>query len=115
MKKIWKILKRILFILLGFIVLLFAIVGAGKLLNVQKYKIRSETGVQKAQYITIGGIEQYIQIRGQDISNPVIIMLHGGPGESMAYYFVLLAIGFRKRLYVRQLGSARVRKHLLSE
>lgn len=76
----------ILFILLGLIVLFFIIVVIGRFINAQKFKIHSEAGVQKTDYITIGGIEQYIQIRGQDISNPIIIILHGGPGNNMAYY-----------------------------
>lgn len=76
----------ILFILPGLIALFFIIWGIGRFINTQKFKIRSEAGVQKADYITIGGIEQYIQIRGQDISNPIIVVLHGGPGNNMAYY-----------------------------
>lgn len=76
----------ILPISLGLIVLFALTIIIGKTINAQKYKIRSETGIQKTDYITVGGIEQYIQIRGQDISNPVIIVLHGGPGSNMAYY-----------------------------
>jgi len=79
-------MSKCLFILLGLIVLFFIIVGIGRFINTHKFKIRSEAGVQKRDHITIGGIEQYIQIRGQDISNPVIIVLHGGPGSNMAYY-----------------------------
>lgn len=74
----------LLFMILLFLLIL--IIAAGKIRNARKYKIRQETGIQKSEYITIGGIEQYIQIRGQDTSNPVILMLHGGPGSNMAYY-----------------------------
>jgi pimeloyl-ACP methyl ester carboxylesterase len=76
----------ILILLLGLILLMFSIVGIRRFINTQKFKIRSEAGVEITDYITIGGIEQYIQIRGQDISNPIIIVLHGGPGNNMAYY-----------------------------
>lgn len=38
-----------------------------------------ETGFQK-----IGGIEQWIAIQGQDRANPVILFLHGGPGEAQS-------------------------------
>lgn len=62
------------------------ILSISRIINAQIYKIRSKTGVQKAEYVTLGGIEQYIQVCGQDITNPVILVLHGGPGSNMAYY-----------------------------
>ncbi|SHH51375.1 Pimeloyl-ACP methyl ester carboxylesterase [Anaerosphaera aminiphila DSM 21120] len=73
-------------ILFTLIVLFFIVWGVGRFINSQKFKIRSENGIQKTHYITIGGIEQYVQIRGQDILNPIIIVIHGGPGNNMAYY-----------------------------
>jgi pimeloyl-ACP methyl ester carboxylesterase len=39
----------------------------------------NETGFQK-----IGGIDQWIAIQGQDTRNPVILYLHGGPGEAQS-------------------------------
>ena len=33
-------------------------------------------------YVPIGGIDQWIQIRGQHRDNPVLLWLHGGPGYS---------------------------------
>jgi pimeloyl-ACP methyl ester carboxylesterase len=33
--------------------------------------------------VRIGGIDQAIQVRGEDRANPVILILHGGPGISM--------------------------------
>lgn len=79
-------MKIILFVFIGLIFLLAFTIVIGKTLGTKKYKIRSKMGIQKAEYIIIGGTPQYIQMRGQDISNPVIIMLHGGPGNNMAYY-----------------------------
>jgi len=39
-------------------------------------------GIHEAGYVRIGGIEQWIQIRGDDRSNPVLLWLSGGPGFS---------------------------------
>lgn len=44
--------------------------------------IHTVNGIDEAMYVKIGGIDQWIQIRGQDRENPVILCLHGGPGGS---------------------------------
>lgn len=41
---------------------------------------RSPTGIYEARYITVGGIQQWITIRGDDRRNPILFFLHGGPG-----------------------------------
>lgn len=43
-------------------------------------KIVSPDGLQAIETIPIGGIKQVVSIRSQDLRNPVIIYLHGGPG-----------------------------------
>jgi len=45
--------------------------------------IASPSGIDEAGFVEIGGIRQYIQIRGRNRANPVILFLHGGPGISM--------------------------------
>lgn len=42
-------------------------------------RIPGPDGVQESQAVRIGGIDQWISIRGQDRANPVILFAHGGP------------------------------------
>ena len=50
--------------------------------NAQDYAITAPNGIDEARYVEIGGIEQYITIRGEDRNNPVLLFLHGGPGDA---------------------------------
>lgn len=45
-----------------------------------------ETSIDEKKYILVGGIEQWITIKGDDRSNPVILLLHGGPGSPISPY-----------------------------
>jgi pimeloyl-ACP methyl ester carboxylesterase len=49
--------------------------------NAKQYAIPSPKGIDEAQYVTIGGIEQWVTIRGWDRDNPMLLFLHGGPGD----------------------------------
>lgn len=41
-------------------------------------------GINETGFVQIGGIEQWIAIQGRDRANPVILFLHGGPGEAQS-------------------------------
>ncbi len=56
----------------------FALTRAGQ---IWRHSIVSAHGIQECRYVSLGGIKQYIQIRGQDSRNPIILFLHGGPGN----------------------------------
>lgn len=43
-------------------------------------RIVTPEGVERSETVKIGGIEQWVTIRGVDKRNPVLLMLHGGPG-----------------------------------
>jgi pimeloyl-ACP methyl ester carboxylesterase len=48
--------------------------------RVATYKIR------EAEFITLGGIEQWITIRGANKSLPLLLILHGGPGDAQSSF-----------------------------
>jgi pimeloyl-ACP methyl ester carboxylesterase len=50
--------------------------------NARDYAITSPNGIDDARYVEIGGIQQWITIRGEDRKNPVLLFLHGGPGDA---------------------------------
>lgn len=50
--------------------------------NAQDYAISNPNGIDEARYVEVGGIEQWITIRGEDRKNPVLLILHGGPGDA---------------------------------
>src|SRR5919202_1948682 len=50
--------------------------------NASDYAITSPSGIDESRYVEIGGIEQWITIRGEDRSNPVLLFVHGGPGDA---------------------------------
>jgi pimeloyl-ACP methyl ester carboxylesterase len=41
-------------------------------------------GIDETGFVKIGGIDQWIAIQGSDRRNPVILYLHGGPGEAQS-------------------------------
>jgi pimeloyl-ACP methyl ester carboxylesterase len=38
------------------------------------------SSIAEISYLRLGGFDQWVMIRGQNISNPILILLHGGPG-----------------------------------
>lgn len=48
--------------------------------------IGTPNGIVEERFVRIGGIEQWIQIRGDDRDNPVLLILHGGPGWPNAIF-----------------------------
>lgn len=47
---------------------------------VKRRAITSTNGIDSLEAVTIGGIKQWIQTRGQNVNNPILLFIHGGPG-----------------------------------
>ena len=53
--------------------------------------IRAPNGIDSLEPVRIGGIDQWIEVRGQNVNNPILLFLHGGPGIA----FIPLAGSFQ--------------------
>ena len=40
--------------------------------------------IQEERFVRLGGIEQWITVRGTDRANPVLLLVHGGPGDAQS-------------------------------
>jgi hypothetical protein len=45
------------------------------------YSMDTSDAIDEEFFVKSGGEELYIRARGQHIDNPVLLFLHGGPGE----------------------------------
>src|SRR5690606_23087690 len=43
-------------------------------------RIVTPDGVERNEVVRIGGIDQFVSMRGSDRRNPVLLIIHGGPG-----------------------------------
>lgn len=50
--------------------------------NARDYAVTAPHAIDEGRYVIVGGIEQWITIRGEDVHNPVLLLLHGGPGDA---------------------------------
>jgi pimeloyl-ACP methyl ester carboxylesterase len=93
MRKILRVAKWVLLSLLALLAIaigaILALRAYQQHVTAQTIAIRSPNGINEAMYVRIGGINQWIQIRGQDRNNPVLLCLNGGPGATWTPLTVL--------------------------
>ncbi len=49
----------------------------------QLQRIRTPEGVETVEQVELGGVKQWISVRGLNRANPVLLMIHGGPATPM--------------------------------
>ncbi len=81
-------MKIVLKILIGIVALFLLVIFYIDLTSGQTTPIKDEEGniipgsIFVLEKIELGGMEQWVSIRGEDKANPVLIWLHGGPGST---------------------------------
>lgn len=66
--------------------------------------------VAEVNYLRLGGVDQWVMTRGEDVANPPLILLHGGPGWSETRFFRLCNAPLEKSftvVYWDQRGAGR--------
>jgi pimeloyl-ACP methyl ester carboxylesterase len=48
--------------------------------------LKAQVGIDRGELISIGGLKQFIHIKGKDNTKPLLLFLHGGPGGSVMSY-----------------------------
>lgn len=77
-RKALRILKRIMFIIISVIVAFLLVRAIGQAVNSRTLA----GGINGSMYVDINGAKQWINIYGENINNPVLLYLHGGPGSA---------------------------------
>jgi len=67
------------------VVLTVGLTAAGIAPNIAEAE-SAPRSVHQEMFVRIGGIDQWITIKGNDQENPVVLFLHGGPGDALSPY-----------------------------
>lgn len=69
--------------------------------NAEQFAI-PPSGIDEASYVRIGGIDQWVTIRGWNRNNPILLLLHGGPGDVTTPWTYSLFAPWEKQFTVVQ-------------
>jgi hypothetical protein len=74
----------------------FALLGVSALRAWHRHRaarslvIAGTDGIVASGFVRIGGIEQWLSIRGEHVANPILLLLHGGPASTYGMFTPLL-------------------------
>ncbi|MEO8061171.1 MAG: alpha/beta hydrolase [Pseudomonadota bacterium] len=71
--------------LIGFVFLLSAL-----------SRVSFATPIEEAGFVSIGGTEQWLTIKGANRDNPVVLFVHGGPGDAISPFADAMFAGWEK-------------------
>ena len=93
---------RLLIGLLAVVVLSFSYPAASQ--NALTHALPGSTPerVKEEMFVRIGGIDQWITIKGDDRKNPVVLFLHGGPGDALSPFADAMYAGWEKSFTLAQ-------------
>jgi len=58
--------------------------------NARLLEINTPYSIAESRYVKIGGIDQWISIRGENRNNPILLLIHGGPASTYSIFSPLL-------------------------
>jgi pimeloyl-ACP methyl ester carboxylesterase len=86
----WAIWTAVLIVVAGFPAALLMDRKLRQAKVAARLRIECNRGIVEERFVSIGEIDQWVGIRGEDRSNPVLFMVHGGPGCSYSIFTPLL-------------------------
>ncbi|MFJ7726161.1 alpha/beta fold hydrolase [Neobacillus sp. NPDC097160] len=69
--------------------------------NAKELQISTTNSIVEGCYVKIGGIDQWITIRGESRNNPVLLLVHGGPASTYTIFSPLLRLWVKHFIVVQ--------------